>query len=193
MKLISEEANDLNELLGVIPLSLVSICAYTDLKSNLILNRIILPMALLGLLCSMLTGRIADSLLGLAIGFGIMLIGFLKGGAAGGDVKLAGAIGTWMGYDILPVMFIACIIGLVWGVFRLQKAGMLKSRTILFLRGIYLRLVYGMQGVMPVNMLPEENNMPLKPEALPFGACLAAAAWIVWTIMICKGVGMKVV
>jgi len=162
----------------VIPLGLSGICAYTDLKSNLILNKITMPMALLGLLYSALTGRIPYSLIGLAIGFGIMLIAFLAGGAAGGDIKLAGALGAWLGYDILPVIFVACVVGLVWGIIRLQKAGVLKTRAVLFARGMYYRLIYGMQGVIPMSTLPEDDNAPLPPEALPFGVCLAAGAWI---------------
>ncbi len=170
-------------ILYAIPLSLSGACAYTDLKSNLILNRITIPMALLGLVYSILTGRIIESLIGLAIGFGIFLLPVLMGGASAGDAKLAGAIGAWLGLGILQVIFVACIIGLVWGIIRLHKAGQLKSRLVLFCRGIYYRLVYGMQGVIPMSILPADNNAPLPPEALPFGVCLAAGAWI-WIILL---------
>ncbi len=135
-------------------------------------------MALLGVIYSCLTGRIIDSLIGLVIGFVIMLVAVLKGGSGGGDAKLAGALGAWMGYDIIQVILIACIIGFVWGIIRLHKHGMLKTRMTLFFRGIYYRLVYGMQGVIPMSILPVDNNAPLPPEALPFGVCLAAGAWI---------------
>jgi prepilin signal peptidase PulO-like enzyme (type II secretory pathway) len=165
--------------LYAIPLSLSAICAYTDLKTNFIFNRITLPMALLGLIYSALTGNIVMSLAGMAIGFGIFLIPVLMGGSAAGDAKLAGAIGAWLGMGILPVIFVACAIGLVWGIIRLYKAGTLKSRATIFFRGVYYRVVYGMQGVIPMSRLPEDENASLPPEAIPFGVCLAAGVWVV--------------
>lgn len=170
------------EFLYTIPLSLSAICAYTDLTTNLILNKFTIPMALLGLIYSATTGRILESLLGLTIGFGIFLVPMLKGGVGAGDAKLAGAIGAWLGLGIFQVIFIACVIGLVWGIIRLQKAGVLKSRVTIFLRGAYYRVVYGMQGAIPMSTLPEDENAPLPPEALPFGVCMAAGAWVTFIL-----------
>jgi Flp pilus assembly protein protease CpaA len=70
------------------------ICAYTDLRWNLIYDKITLPMALLGIISSAATGRIAIALLGAAIGFSIFLIGILRGQAGAGDAKMAGALGA---------------------------------------------------------------------------------------------------
>ena len=174
-----EEANELNELVVVIPLGLSAICAYTDIKSNLVLNRVTIPMVLLGIIYSALTGKIVESLLGLTIGFGIMLVGVLKGGTGAGDAKLAGALGAWMGMNILVVIVIACAIGFVWSCARLYRHRMLKTRIVLFCKGVYYRFVYGMQGAIPMLTLPDGDDVLLLPEAIPFGVCLAAAAWIV--------------
>ncbi|MGD0620955.1 MAG: A24 family peptidase [Thermacetogeniaceae bacterium] len=171
------------EYIYTIPLGLSMVCAYTDLKTNFIFNKITFPMALLGLIYSALTGKIIMSLIGLAIGFGIFLIPVLMGGAGAGDAKMAGAIGAWLGLGILQVIFVASVIGLVWGSIRLQKAGMLKSRVTIFFRGIYYRFVYGMQGVIPMSTLPEDDNVSLPPEALPFGVCLALGAWV-WIMIL---------
>lgn len=181
------------EYVYAIPLGLSAICAYTDLKTSLILNKITIPMALLGFVFSALTGRIVESLLGFAIGFGIMLVGVLKGGAGAGDAKLAGALGAWLGLGVLQAILIACAAGFGWGLVRLQKAGTLKTRTILFFRGIYCRFVFGMRGVVPISTLLDEDVEKLPPEAIPFGMCLAAGAWIIWTIIIFQGAGIKVV
>jgi Flp pilus assembly protein protease CpaA len=136
-------------------------------------------MALLGLICSALAGRIVESLIGLAIGIGIMMIAFLSGGMAGGDVKLSGALGAWLGLDVLQMIFIACAIGFVWVVIRLQKSGVLKNRATLFIKGAYYRIVYGINGVMSMSTLPEEDDMPLPPEVIPFGVCLAVGFWVI--------------
>ena len=44
-----------------------------------------------------------------------------------------------------------------------------------------------------MSKLPDDEKAPLPVEAIPFGVCLAAGAWIVWTIIILQGAGMKIV
>ena len=137
------------------------ICVYTDLRWNLIFDKVTLPMALLGLIYAAATGRIALALLGAAIGFGVFLIGVLRGQAGAGDAKMAGALGAWLGLGVLPVIIIACAIGLVWSSARSRKGSQLKPR-------------------MPFSTLPEDGTVS---KALPFGVCLAAGAWIWITLL----------
>ncbi len=140
-------------------------------------------MLLAGLIYSALTGRIIASLIGFAIGFGIMFFGFCLGQTAGGDVKLAGAIGVWLGTGIILATFIASLIGLAWSFIRLYKAGLLKTRIIHFFKGIFFTLVYGMKGAISISKLPEDENTPLPPDAVPFGTCLAIGAWITFILV----------
>jgi leader peptidase (prepilin peptidase)/N-methyltransferase len=147
--------------LYAIPLVMSVICAYTDLRWNLIFDKVTLPMALLGIISSAATGRIAIALLGAAIGFSIFLIGILRGQAGAGDAKMAGALGAWLGLGVLPVIIIACVMGLVWSNIRSQ-------------RGTHGR---------PLSMLPEDGTLSLSPRALPFGVCLAAGAWFWITLL----------
>jgi leader peptidase (prepilin peptidase)/N-methyltransferase len=147
--------------LYAIPLVMSVICAYTDLRWNLIFDKVTLPMALLGIISSAATGRIAMALLGAAIGFSIFMIGILRGQAGAGDAKMAGALGAWLGLGVLPVIIIACVMGYVWSNIRSQ-------------RGTHGR---------PLSMLPEDGALSLSPRALPFGVCLAAGAWAWITLL----------
>jgi prepilin peptidase CpaA len=168
--------------LYAIPLVMSVICAYTDLRWNLIYDKVTLPMALLGIISSAATGRIAMALLGAAIGFSIFLIGIIRGQAGAGDVKMAGALGAWLGFGVLPVIIIACVMGLVWSNIRSQRGNQLKPRKAIFFKGIYYRFLYGTHA-RPLNMLPEDGTVPIPPRALPFGVCLAAGAWVWITLL----------
>jgi len=74
-------------------------------------------------------------------------------GMGGGDPKLLGAIGLWLGWRLLPaVLVLACLIGL---------------GIVLFAR---------------------VTGRPLgRDTALPFGALLAAAAYLAWLVMVTSG------
>lgn len=70
------------------------------------------------------------SLGGFAVGFGVLFVLFLIGGGGGGDVKLMGAIGAWMGATstfaifLLSTLFaLMCILLLMaWGFVAPKKA-----------------------------------------------------------------------
>lgn len=71
-----------------------------DLRWRKIPNWLTVPMFVLGLLFHGLTAGgpgLLASLLGFATGFGLLFLMWLTGSGAGGDVKLMGALGAWMG------------------------------------------------------------------------------------------------
>jgi prepilin signal peptidase PulO-like enzyme (type II secretory pathway) len=136
-------------------------------------------MALLGIISAAATGRIALALLGAAIGFSIFLIGILRGQAGAGDAKMAGALGAWLGLGVLPVIIIACVMGLVWSSIRAKNDNKLKTRIEIF-KGIYYWFLRG----TPMNMLPEAGNVPFPHKALPFGVCLATGVWVWITLLL---------
>ncbi len=102
-----------------------SIALCIDLKCRRIPNWLTVSSAVLGLtyhLVSSGTSGLLLSLGGFGTGFGILLILWLIGGGGGGDVKLMGAIGTWLGAFPTLLVFIGsavfaviCTIGLlIW-------------------------------------------------------------------------------
>src|SRR5207237_1166536 len=60
---------------------------------------------------------VADSLLGILFGFGILVPFYLLGGMGGGDVKLMAAVGAWLGLPLTFAVFIAS--SLVAGLYAL--------------------------------------------------------------------------
>jgi prepilin peptidase CpaA len=91
-------------------LIVLAVATFTDLRSRRIPNWLVLPFMLAGLVASAWMGGwngLGHSFAGL--GLGILIYGFLfwVGGMGAGDVKLAAAIGAWIG----PVqLFIALIV-----------------------------------------------------------------------------------
>ncbi|PCD02712.1 prepilin peptidase [Sphingomonas spermidinifaciens] len=112
-----------------------------DLAAFWLPNRLVAALALTGL-ASALTAPppIADRLIGGAAGFGVLWLVAaayrrLRGrmGLGGGDPKLFGSIGLWLGWRALPgVLLAACIIGLVCAVvLRMRGDAKLPLGTLL--------------------------------------------------------------
>lgn len=111
----------LKGLAGAFLFSLALIITQIDLEHYLIPNSIVLTLFLAGIVYHFLepgTG-IQTRLLGAGLGFMIPLIlGYLsKGGMGGGDIKLMGAMGFWLGFPgVLYSMFIAALLGSLAGI-----------------------------------------------------------------------------
>lgn len=79
---------------------------WTDIKHHLLPNRIVFRLFLFGLVFSSVTGRILFALAGALFGGMSFLYVYLmsRGRMGAGDVKMAAALGTWLGLN-LPVAF----------------------------------------------------------------------------------------
>jgi prepilin peptidase CpaA len=98
-------------------LIVVAVATFTDLRSRRIPNWLVLPFLAAGITVSgWLEGwhGIAQSMMGL--GLGILLFGvlFWMGGMGAGDVKLAAAIGAWIGP--MQLFFALVVTGIVGGI-----------------------------------------------------------------------------
>lgn len=143
----------------------VTVCGITDLQKKIVPNIVTLPAIVAGLAYHALFGQgVYFPILGGLAGFIVMYVGFRLGGVGGGDVKLVTALGAWFGYlDLYWIILVASAAGVFWGfALRLKRRDLASEAA-----GPRLRL----------RKLPDEGSPP--PDAVPFGACLALATWIV--------------
>jgi prepilin peptidase CpaA len=120
-------------LLGLLPLIvLLLVAAVGDWRERRIRNWLTLCIACTGLMhgISAPGASLQTALLGLLVGFALMLPQFMLGALGAGDVKLMAGVGAWLGaVGVLEVFLGASVIGLV--IVLVQCA--LKGRlTILF-------------------------------------------------------------
>ena len=123
--------------IALIYASLLLLIFVVDLEQGLILNVVVLPAVVLAFVFSFFwagfkefwpevgPGFVVSSLLGGAIGFGLMMLPYLisRGGMGAGDVKLAALIGLVSGF---PLVLVALLVGIIAG--GLVAAILLVSR-----------------------------------------------------------------
>lgn len=146
-----------------------------DTTRYIIPNKIVFPLAALGVIYQLLYGSIKDMLIGFTVSFALGLITWLasKGGMGAGDVKLMAVIGLWLGYEsFLLITFVASFLGIIWAIIDYLRQKRFKEKTKDILMQLKLIKYVGLSGL---NM---ENKDMKKP--IPFGGCLALATFIVY-------------
>jgi prepilin peptidase CpaA len=101
---------------------MLAIAVYGEVKERKIPNWLTFSGMSLGLLLSAIQGMDAfgSSLLGLALGFGLLFVFYVFGGFGGGDVKLMGAAGALLGFHLVTVALIyTALLGAVMAVLML--------------------------------------------------------------------------
>jgi prepilin peptidase CpaA len=137
---------------------MTAVAAFTDWKTGHIPNWLTLPPLFLGPIVHGLSRGgegFLGSLLAIAVCGVVPLVMFWRGGMAGGDVKLFGAIASVCGLDVgLEAEFLAFVVAGIYALGRLAWQGKL-------LRTLGNSLYMGLNP-----MLPQRLRKPISPELL---------------------------
>jgi leader peptidase (prepilin peptidase) / N-methyltransferase len=117
--------------------------AAIDLDHRLLPNRIVYPMAAYGLVATAIvdSGDLVEHLIAGAGGFLFLFIAVLAypRGMGMGDVKLAGAMGLYLGLSIVPAMLVAFLSGSLLGLAIIAREGAeARKKAVPF--GVFLAL-----------------------------------------------------
>ncbi len=97
-------------LLALIATAVVALIALVwDLRTRRIPNALTVSAFVAALVFHTVVGGMAGlgtSLAGFATGFGLLFVLWIIGGGGGGDVKLMGALGAWLGATLTLVVFL---------------------------------------------------------------------------------------
>lgn len=110
--------------------------AFTDIRSRRIPNRLTVPMCLAGFVYQGVFfggSGLLNGLFGFAAGFGLLFVLWMIGSAGGGDVKLMGGLGSWLGgpltLRVLLCSLIFVTIGMIGAfVVSLASQGLRQTR-----------------------------------------------------------------
>ncbi len=118
--------------LGLALVTLLVPVTLIDLDVRLIPDRLTLPFAILAVVLGLAldSGFVLEQLIAGAAGYLFFLLAVLAypKGMGGGDVKLAGVMGLYLGRAVAPGIFIALITGVVVGAAIMTRKGVAEGR-----------------------------------------------------------------
>ena len=160
------------------------IAGVTDLWKFKVHNLLTLPLLFSGLIYHAVWGTgLANSLLGVLCGSGILLLFYLMGGMGAGDVKLMAAIGAWLGIPYTFYVFVASsLVAALYALGLILVCGRVRE-TWVNLQIIWYRVAaFGRYLGAEDQIEAEVTRADRRRRVIPFGAMVAVGvvAVIVW-------------
>lgn len=163
--------------------------AYTDTFRWKIPNKLTLPFFAMGLVYQLVfwgfgswnglmdTHGLLDGLMGFALGFSLYFCLWIVAGGGGGDVKLMGALGAWLGFKltfwlIIASLFMVVVDGVIVTIYRVLTRGTKRFQK--------QYLATGKTDAKGKPAFREESYAEKqKRRMLPFAVPVAMAVWLV--------------
>jgi prepilin peptidase CpaA len=154
------------------------IAAVTDLRTRKLPNWLTVPGFVAGLLFHIVTGGwngLGFAAAGFATGFGILLVLWLIGGGGGGDVKLMGALGAWLGARYTVYVFLLSTLFAVIGSLLIVVNQVLQDGY------VQVRKRYLNRSSHVDKRLDDERRAERKMQRrlLPYALPVACGTWVV--------------
>lgn len=160
-------------------LALVAGCSVTDILSRRIPNLFLATALSLAFITHGVGGGVTgvlDSVIGLAVGLGILMPFYVLGGTGAGDVKLLGVVGALLGVKGVLVAGAATLIaggllGIAWLIWRFADAWL--SAQFAFIAR------FKSAGLLPMATLMPDTN--LKGTTIPYAPAIACGTFFaIW-------------
>ncbi len=139
-----------------------------DLKTRRIPNWLTLPTLCIAVVFHALVGGwsgLGTVLGGFAVGFGLLFVLWLIGGGGGGDVKMMGALGAWLGAPLTLIVFVvSAIIAVVFSVYARIRQYTLQRQD---------------QDSKPRTNKSAEKTPTESKLLIPYAVPVALATWLV--------------
>ena len=175
--------NPLSIVFVLIVAAFVATAAISDLRTRRLPNWLTVPAFAAAVLAHTLVNGFAGlgfALLGFVTGFGILLILWLVGGGGGGDVKMMGALGAWMGSNLTIAVFLTSTILAVLATAAILFFGMLSRgywnvHRRYFAAGSASRANHAKKGARAL----ETREDQVKRRVMPYAVPVAISTWLV--------------
>lgn len=118
------------------------------------------------------------ALAGFGVGFGILFVLWLIGGGGGGDVKMMGALGAWLGVDLILKVFFVSTLFVILGslglmVYRVATQGLNRFRR------RHLAVDKANPSPNKAKAARQKEEQRLRRRLMPYGVPVALATWAV--------------
>jgi prepilin peptidase CpaA len=163
----------------LLPFLLTLWMAWGDVQTRRIPNYLTLGTALAGLAYQLSfhgPAGLVDGLLGMILGFGLLILPYLRGGMGAGDVKALASLGAWLG--LWPTLFLFCYMGVAGGILAL---GVLCWKGLLWAK-LHEGRVLGINWILCRSYGPAAApTIAVETKGIPYAVALALGmAALLW-------------
>jgi prepilin peptidase CpaA len=163
----------------VVALAVAGLACVSDLRTRRVPNVLTFPAVLAALVFHLFVHGLPGlgwSAAGAFLGLLVFLPIFALGGLGAGDVKLAAALGAWVG---VPDVFVVAVAGAIAGGVLAVAVGLATGYLRHALRNIWVLLMHWrVSGVRPLDSLTLSNAAgPRLPYAIPLTVGLLFTVW----------------
>jgi prepilin peptidase CpaA len=177
-------------LLVVAVVAFTLLGAWCDARTKRLPNALTVPAFLAAIVFHVATGALGGGWFGaaaglgfaaggFAVGFGTLLVLWLVGGGGGGDVKMMGAVGAWLGAKLTLYVF-------------LLSTALIATSTVALLLTSAARRGFGRTqrrylGRRDARQKDRDGSARSARRLMPFGVPLALATWTVVALGVWRG------